>query len=61
VSGVWTGTGPSRMWRRGQPRTGAESGEVRRILDAFRQAHGWAPGLIWNPYRGVYEKKRSSQ
>ena len=28
--------------------------QVLGILDRHRAEHGWAPGLVWNPYAGKY-------
>lgn len=28
--------------------------QVRGALDQHRARHGWAPGLVWNPYAGKY-------
>jgi hypothetical protein len=29
--------------------------DVRRVLAAWRDKHGWQPGMVWNPYTGRYE------
>ena len=49
------------MWRPRDPQhTSTGTTEVLRVLDGFRQEHGWEPGMVWNPYAGAYEWPEAS-
>lgn len=55
MSGEWSGGVANYTWHRGRQRDGSEARKIRRVLAEFRAAHGWEPGMTWNPYRGAYE------
>lgn len=50
----WSGGVANRTWQRDA--RGPDSGriglvdEVCEILAAFRAAHGWQPGMVWDPF-----------
>jgi hypothetical protein len=35
--------------------------QVRAVLDRFHAEHGWAPGLVWNPWLAEYVAPRRAQ
>lgn len=30
------------------------TGDIRRILAAWREEKGWRPGMVWDPYTAAY-------
>ena len=57
---AWAHGTANAMWHTGPQHQATSTREVRRVLDGFRQEHGWEPGMVWNPYTGTYEWPEAS-